>query len=125
MKVIEKYVSMDGKEFDTADACVQYEERVFNDNTLRMYAKDGKRIPNEEMYSRSQEAFGVVWESFEAYDRLQELWDEDYLFEFPCAEYGAYIFVTFEEGKGCWFDYSEVMAKVNFWGNVAKRFDYM
>ena len=125
MKVIEKYVSMDGKEFSTADACVQYEERVFNDNTLRMYTEDGKRIPNKEMRSRSYEAFGVVWEGFDAYDRLRELWDEYYgFFQFPRKEYGAYIYVDCEDDEN-WFDYSDVMAKVNFWNNTAKRFDYM
>lgn len=126
MKVIEKYVSIDGKEFNTADECVQHEERVFNDNTLRLYTEDGRRIPDEEMYSRSNEAFGVVWESFEAYDRLQDLWWDEYygLFEFPRTEYGAYIFVDCEDCRG-WFDYSDVMAKVNFWDNTAKRFDNM
>lgn len=125
MRVIEKYVSMDGKEFDTADACVQYEERVFNDNTLRLYTEDGKRIPNKEMYSRSNEAFGVVWEGFDAYDRLRELWNEDYgLFEFPRKEYGTYVFADCEGDEG-WFDYSDVMAKVNFWNNIAEQFECM
>ena len=125
MKVIEKYVSMDGKEFDTADECVQHEEKVFNDNTLRMYTQDGKRIPNEEMCSRSHEAFAVVWEGFEAYDRLRELWNEDYgIFDFPHTEYGAYIFADYEGNEG-WFDYSDVMAKINFWTNIAKQFVYM
>ena len=125
MRVIEKYVSMDGKEFDTADGCVQYEKRVFNDYTLRMYTEDGKRIPDEERCSRFSEAFGVVWEGFDAYDRLQELWNEDYeLFQFPRTEYGAYVFAGCGGDEG-WFDYSDVMAKVNFWNNTAKRFDYM
>ena len=125
MKVIKKYVSIDGKEFNTADECVQYEERVFNDNTLRLYTKDGKRIPNKEMYSRPNEAYGVVWEGFDAYDRLQELWNDDYrFFEFPRTKYGAYIFADCEGDEG-WFGYSEVMDRVNFWNNAAKRFDNM
>ena len=125
MKVIEKYVSMDGKEFNTADECVQYEEKVFNDNTLRLYTGDGRRIPNTDIHNRFYEIYGIAWESLEAYDRLRKSWDEyPGNFNFPRREHGAYIFVDYEEGEG-WFNYFDIMAKADFWRDIAKRFDNM
>ena len=102
--MIEKtiYIAFDGKEFDDENECERYESKELQDKygeSLFVYDKDGKKISLDEDYHLCQYSQYITCKTKEAFDYLNEIFDNcvntiDYDGKFPASFY--YNFETNE-----------------------------
>ena len=109
MRIIEKYVADDGKEFDSFHDCELYEATLRQDkveNKLRLYTADGHRVGLNE--NRLVEVCYVVWEGKEAFDVLENIWIfQNNFFHDPETNGGKFAYLDID-GEERWWRVDEV-----------------
>ena len=122
MREIIKYEALDGKLFDSAEQCENYENNhpFFNPKAIKFYSMNGKKIkdPNESVFLDCNQIVVFNEETLLTYINYRQHWGlkTPSLPSIPVSYPRHYVF-----REGAWQCYEEMIALINY--DIAREFE--